>query len=162
MEISPPLTTNNRWNSQSFEMNDAWKTVNHSIPGITEYFRQNFQMFLACNTYRYHPYFRLVKPWLKPFYHMLFQLEYLSNIQVSKIILKKIILQPVLVTKGSKWRLIWEELREKMCHITHMTARKFQARVHLHLCDCLQLHPYGNKWLLVVYCCKHATCNGAA
>ena len=35
VEISPPLTTNNRWNSQSFEMNDAWKTVNHSILGIT-------------------------------------------------------------------------------------------------------------------------------
>ena len=54
------------------------------------------------------------------------------------------------MTKGSKWCLIWEELREKMCHITHMTARKFQARVHLHLCDCLQLHPYGNKRLLVI------------
>ena len=74
---------------------------------------------------------------------MLFQLEYLSNIQVNY--LKKIILQPVLVTKGSKWRLIWEELREKMCHITHMIARKFQARVHLHIIGCLQLHPYGNK-----------------
>ena len=35
VEISPSLTPNNRWNSQSFEMNDAWKTVNHSIPGIT-------------------------------------------------------------------------------------------------------------------------------
>ena len=30
VEISPSLTTNN-----SFEKNDAWKTVNHSIPGIT-------------------------------------------------------------------------------------------------------------------------------
>ena len=69
--------------------------------------------------------------------YRLFQLEYLSNIQVNY--LKKIILQPVLVKKGSKWRLIWEELREKMCH---MTARKFQARVHLHLCDCLQLQDY--------------------
>ena len=27
VEISPSLTTNNRWNSQSFETNDAWKTV---------------------------------------------------------------------------------------------------------------------------------------
>ena len=35
VEISPSLITNNRWNSQSFEMNDAWKTVNHSIPDIT-------------------------------------------------------------------------------------------------------------------------------
>ena len=35
VEISPSFTTNNRCNSQSFEMNDAWKTVNHSIPGIT-------------------------------------------------------------------------------------------------------------------------------
>ena len=35
VEISPLLTTSNRWNSQSFEMNDAWKTVNHSIPDIT-------------------------------------------------------------------------------------------------------------------------------
>ena len=35
VEISPSLTTNNRWNSQSSEMNDAWQTVNHSIPDIT-------------------------------------------------------------------------------------------------------------------------------
>ena len=35
VKISPSSTTNYRWNSQSFEMNDAWKTVNHSIPGIT-------------------------------------------------------------------------------------------------------------------------------
>ena len=35
VEISPSLTTNNRWYSQSFEMNDAWKTVDHSIRGIT-------------------------------------------------------------------------------------------------------------------------------
>ena len=35
VEISPSLTTNDRWNSQSFEMNDAWKKVNHSFPGIT-------------------------------------------------------------------------------------------------------------------------------
>ena len=35
VEISPSLITNNRRNSQSFEMNDAWKTVNHSITSIT-------------------------------------------------------------------------------------------------------------------------------
>ena len=35
VEILPVLIANNRWNTQSFEVNDAWKTVNHSIPGIT-------------------------------------------------------------------------------------------------------------------------------